>query len=526
MLFKIQQIVMANKKISMSKIRQFVRLYMQGESKLKISLHTGISRNTIKKYLKQIVHLGLTMSEIETMSDEHMDRLFGEQPVKNMGDRHKTLRALFPNMEKELRKRGVTKLRLWSEYKENYPDGFSRSQFYEQYNRWLKHSKPSMHIEHKVGDKMYVDYAGGKLSYIDSETGEVIQAEVFVSILGASQLTYVEATASQKQEDFIQCCENALHYYGGVPQAIVPDNLKSAVVKSSKYEPTLNETYEHFAHHYSTAVLPARAYKPKDKSLVEGAVKIAYQRIYAELRDKEFYSLAELNKAIWEALEKHNNLLLTGRPYSRRQLFEEIEKKVLQPLPSIRFEFKHRQISTVSVNGHVCLREDKHYYSVPYQYIGKKVKILFNRSYVEMYSKYILIARHERIKKHYGYTTIKEHLASTHQFIADWSPERFIRIASEIGAPVEEFVKLVLLNKTHPEQGYKSCMGILGFERRVGKERLIAACSRALDYGIYTYGIIRSILERNLDRIPLPENELLEKPLPEHSNIRGESYYQ
>jgi len=508
----------------MSKIRQFVRLYMKGESKLKISLHTGLSRNTIKKYLKQIVRLGLTMNEIETMSDEHMDRLFGEQPVKEKGQRYKDLRAFFPYMDKELRKRGVTRLRLWREYKAAHPDGLTRSPFYEQYKRWLKLSKPSMHMEHKVGDKMYVDFAGDKLSYVEMETGEIIQAEVFVSILGASQLTYVEATASQRQEDFIQCCENALHYYGGVPQAIVPDNLKPAVIKSSKYEPTLNETYDHFAYHYSTAVLPARAYKPKDKSLVEGAVKIAYQRIYAELRDKVFYSLAELNKAIWEAMEKHNNLLLSGRPYSRRQLFEEMEKKVLQPLPTIRFEFKHRQVSTVSVNGHVCLREDKHYYSVPYQYIGKKVKILFNRSYVEIFFKYGLIARHERIKKDYGYTTIKEHLASTHQFIADWSPERFIGLASEIGAPVEEFIKLVLINKPHPEQGYKSCMGILSFERKVGKERLIAACSRALDYGIYNYAIIKNILERNLDRLPIPE--LSEKAIPEHSNIRGGTYYQ
>ena len=514
---------MANKMISMSKIRQFLRMYMQGESKLKISVRSGIARNTIKKYLNRIVRLGLTLKEVELMSDEHLDQLFAEQPMKDKGERYNMARAFFPYMEKELSKRGVTKMRLWSEYITKHPDGYSRSQFHDLYNRWLRHSKPSMHIEHKVGDKMYIDYAGGKLSYVEMETGEIIPVEVFVSILGASQLTYFEGTTSQKQEDFIQCCENALHYYGGVPQAIVPDNLKSAVVKSSKYEPTLNETYEHFAYHYSTTILPARAYKPKDKSLVEGAVKIAYQRIYAELRDKVFYSLAELNKAIWEAMEKHNNLLLSGRPYSRRQLFEEIEKKVLQPLPTIRFEFKHRQVSTVSVNGHVCLREDKHYYSVPYQYIGKKVKILFNRSYVEMYYKYVLIARHERIKKNYGYTTIKDHLASTHQFIADWSPERFIGMASEIGAPVEEFIKLVLLNKQHPEQGYKSCMGILSFERRVGKERLIAACSRALDCGIYTYAIIRNILERNLDRIPVPE--LVEKTIPQHSNIRGESYY-
>ncbi|NVO03847.1 MAG: IS21 family transposase [Bacteroidetes bacterium] len=515
---------MANKIISMSKIRQVLRMYMQGESKLKISVRSGIARNTIKKYLNRIIHLGLTLNEVEAMSDVHLDQLFGEQPVQDKGDRYNTLKEQFPYIEKELRKRGVTRERLWQEYIVKYPDGYRRSQFSENYNRWLKLSKPSMHMEHKAGDKMYVDYAGGKLSYVDQETGEVVPVEVFVSILGASQLTYVEATASQKLEDFVQCCENALHFYGGVPNAIVPDNLKSAVTKSSKYEPTINETYEHFAYHYSTVVLPARAYKPKDKALVEGTVRIVYQRIYAEIRNNEYYSLREVNEAVWKELEKLNNLILTGRPYSRRQLFDDVEKKVLRPLPSFRFEFKHRQLCTVSGNGHICLREDKHYYSVPYQYIGKKVKILFNRSYVEIFFKYGLIARHERLKKIYGYTTAKEHMASTHQFIADWSPEKFINLAAEIGAPVEEFIKLVLTNKPHPEQGYKSCMGILSYERKVGRDRLIAACSRALDYNTYSYAIIKNILERNLDKMPVPE--ILEQLIPEHSNIRGESYYQ
>ncbi len=515
---------MANKIISMSKIRQILRMYVQGESKLKISENTGIARNTLKKYLKRIIQMGLTIFELEAMSDEHLDRLFSEQPAKPKGDRYDTLKAMFPYIQKELLKRGFTRQRLWLKYISEHPDGYKRAQFQVHYNTWLKQSKPSMHIEHKAGDKMYIDFAGGKLPYIDKDTGEIHQAEVFVSILGASQLTYIEATHSQKQEDFIQCCENALHYYGGVPLAIVPDNLKSAVIKSSKYEPTLNETYEHFAYHYSTAVLPARAYKPKDKSLVEGAVKIAYRRVYAEINGKEAYSLSELNKMIWEALEKHNNTMLTGRPYSRRQLFDEVEKSVLQSLPGFRFEYKYRQMCTVSPNGHVCLREDKHYYSVPYEFIGKKVKMLFNRNYVELFFKYGLIARHERVKRIYGYTTVKEHMASAHQFIADWNPERFISQAAEVGAPVEEFIRRVLINKPHPEQGYKSCMGILSFERKVGKQRLIAACTRALDYGTYSYAIVKNILERNLDTITDPE--LSEKALPEHNNIRGKLYYK
>lgn len=508
----------------MSKIRQILRMYTQGESKLKISDHSGVARNTLKKYIKRFIRLGLTQDEIESMSDEQLDKLFGEQPVKDRGARYDTLKALFPHIEKELRKRGITRLRLWSEYKSKHPDGYSRSQFCELYNAWLKISHPTMHIEHKVGDKMYIDFAGGKLSYIDKQTGEIIENEVFVAILGASQLTYIEATESQKQEDFIQCCENALHYYGGVPQAIVPDNLRSAVTKSSKYEPTLNETYEHFAYHYSTAVLPTRAYKPKDKSLVEGAVKIAYRRIYAELYGTNYYSLEELNLAIKEALEKHNNTRLTDRNYSRREFFEETEKAVLQPLPSHRFEFKRRQLCTVASNGHVCLREDKHYYSVPYQYIGKKVKILYNRNYVEVFFKYGLITCHERGRKMYRYTTVKEHLATAHQFIADWNPEKFISMAGDIGESVQKFVRKVLEHKPHPEQAYKSCMGILHFERKVGKERLNAACDRALDYGTYSYSIIKSILERNLDMINEPQEDL--QCIPEHDNIRGKSYYQ
>jgi transposase len=515
---------MANKIINMSKIRQILRLYTQGESKLKISELSGVARNTLKKYIKRFISLGLTQDDIETMSDEHLDQMFGEQLIKDLGERYSTLKVLFPYFAKELRKRGVTRLRLWQEYIAQHPDGYGKSQFSEHYNVWLKRINPTMHIEHKVGDKLYIDYAGGKLSYIDKETAEIIESEVFVAILGASQLTYVEASQSQKQEDFIQCCENALHFFGGVPQAIVPDNLKSAVIKSSKYEPTLNETYEHFAYHYNTAVLPARAYKPKDKSLVEGAVKIAYRRIYAELNEKEFYSLEELNQAIWQALDKHNNILLTGRHYSRKQLFEETEKGVLQALPPHRFEFKRRQIATVASNGHVCLREDKHYYSVPFQYLGKKVKILYNRSYVEIFFKYGLIARHERNRRMYGYTTVKEHLASTHQFIADWNPDRFISMAAEVGESAQEFVQQILKHKPHPEQAYKSCMGILHFERKVGKTRLNNACNRALDYGTYSYAIIKNILERNLDLVTESEKEL--HNIPEHGNIRGKSYYQ
>jgi transposase len=268
--------IMANKKTDMSKIRQMLRLYHQGESKLQISDLTGVSRNTLKKYLKIYVRLGLSLPEIEVLSDQELDHLFGENLLPEPSEKYKTLESFFPTMEKKLKKRGITRQILWEEYIASHPDGYQVTQFKYHYQQWLKRSKPVMHIEHIAGDKMYVDFSGEKLHLVDKETGEITEVEVFLSVLGASQLLYMESTYSQCKEDFINCCEHALISYEGVPKAIVPDNLKSAVIKSSLYEPTLNQAFENFALHYNTTVLPARSYKPKDKSLVEGAVRIAY----------------------------------------------------------------------------------------------------------------------------------------------------------------------------------------------------------------------------------------------------------
>ena len=514
---------MANKTKDMSKVRQMLRLYSQGESKLKISELTGVSRNTLKKYLKRYVQLGLSMVDLEQKSDKELDLLFGENLLPEPSERFKTLEHYFPQIEKGLKKRGVTRTMLWEKYIAQHPDGFKLSQFKKHYQVWLKRSKPVMHINHIAGDKMYIDYAGEKLSFIDKETGEVFEVEVFVSVLGASQLTYVEASLSQQKEDFITACEHALLYYGGVPKAIVPDNLKSAVTKSDRYEPSLNQSFENFGYHYNTAILPARVYKPKDKSLVEGGVKIAYSRIYAVLDQQVFYSLEDINLAIKEALEIHNNTKLTNRPYSRRELFEDIERQALQELPSLGYEFKRQQFATISVNGHVCLTEDKHYYSVPFQCIGKKVKILYTPTSVEIFYKYNSIAFFLRDRKLFGYSTNVDHLASTHKFITEWTPERFIKWAESIDVSVKEFIIRLMENKSHPEQSYKACQGVLGYERKVGRPRLINACKRAIEYGSYSYHAIKAILENRYDE--LPETELVSE-LPLHENIRGENYYQ
>lgn len=516
---------MANKPVSMSKIRHVLQLVSQGRSKLLIARQTGVSRNTLKKYLKEFERSGLSFTEVNGLSDADLEALFIKPLEKPVDPRLQTLFSLFPGMDKELKRKGVTRFLLWQEYRRTHADGYGISQFKHYFAGWRAQVNPSMRMEHKAGDKLYVDFAGDKLTIIDKQSGEVQPVEIFVAILGASQLTYVEAVMSQQKEDFIAACEGALHYYGGVPAAIVPDNLKSAVIKSSKYEPVLNETFADFAQHYGTTVLPARAYHPQDKALVEGAVKIVYTRIYAKLRTAQYFTLDELNNAILIALEQHNAAPLKGRNYSRRQQFEEVERHALAPLPPLRYELKKHVFATVMKNGHVSLSADKHYYSVPYRFIGKKVKLMYSRNTVEVFYHYERIALHKRTKSPYNYTTDKEHMASTHRFVSDWTPERFLNWAATIHDDVRLYILKILDRKQHPEQGYKSCVGILSFAKKVGNERLIKACQRALGYGIYNYKTIQSILEKGMDTCDeSEENKQLEMPL--HENIRGEQYYQ
>ena len=314
-----------------------------------------------------------------------------------------------------------------------------------------------------------------------------------------------------------------MHYFGGVPAAIVPDNLKSAVTKSNRYEPTLNETFLDFSEHYGTTVLPARAYKPRDKSLVEGAVKILYTRIYSILKEQQFFDLKSLNQSILILLEKHNNANMTGRPYSRRQLFEELERDQLCLLPQQYYEVRKQALVTVLNNGHVILGEDKHYYSVPYQYIRKKVKILYSAKNVEIFYGYGRIAVHPRVKSPHHYSTLAEHMASTHRFATEWTPQRFIDWAASIDQDVKVLITNILNKKQHPEQAYKSCMGILSLTKKVGKERLVKACGKSLEYGIYNYMMVQNILDRGLDQM---EEEQQEESIPSHKNIRGSNYYK
>ena len=514
---------MANKNITMSKLRNILHMYCYKSGTRKISERTGISRTTVIKYLDRYRKLQIPWDELSLYSDKDLDALFHPEPTVEPTAKEKTLYAFFPYAEKQLKYTGVTLCKLWEEYFSQHPDGYQSTAFYKHYNRYKYRSHPSMHMTHKAGDKMFVDYAGEKLEVIDIVTGEIKKVEVFVAILGASQLTYVEAVESQSLEDFILCSENAVHFFGGAPSAIVPDNLKSAVTKTSKYEPQINENFEAFAEHYGMSVVPARAYKPKDKALVEGAVKITYNRIYTNLRQQQFTSVAMLNESIRLHLQNHNSQNFTGRKYSRQQQFDEMEKQTLQPLPLMRYEMRKSVVITVMVNGYVRLHCDKHCYSVPYKYIGRKVKMFYSKSKVEVYYKYEQIASHDRIKSPHNYTTERTHMASTHQFMTERTPAFYIDAGNKISEAVGLYIEQVLERKKYPEQGYRSCQGILSFAKRYGHQRLTNACKRAHEVGYFNYKIIETFLQKNIDAYHEEEPTL---PMPAHPNIRGKEYYQ
>ena len=520
---------MSNKLIVMSKVRNIIRLYTEGVSKQSIGDRTGLPRNSVKKYIRLFLASDKSLEELEQMGDTELEQFFMDMVPRHYVEddpRYIAAVAFFPGMEKALKHRENTKEKQWQQYIALNPDGYRVSQFKGYYIKWLKVRNPVMHMEHKAGEKMYVDYAGQKLHLIDPESGQEVPVEVFVAILGASQLTYVEASYSQKKEDFIGSCENALHFFGGVPNAIVTDNLKSAVIKGNRYEPTLNEAFRDFVSHYTMSALPAAPYKPKYKALVEGAVKIIYRTIYGMVKERVYSSLELINKAIGEALEQHNNRLLQNRPFSRRQLFEETERQTLRPLADHRYELKHRMIVTVMKNNYVNLTEDKHYYSVPYHFIGKKVTLLYSQSVVEVYHRYERIAIHNRSRQPYLYTTVNEHLASKHRYMSDWNPNTFIERAEEVGPETKQYIIELLNTRQHPEQTYRSCQGVLSFAARVGKERLNNACRRALQYGDYGYQTIKAILERGLDGNTDEAEPGSDQPLPPHDNIRGKNYYR
>lgn len=514
---------MAGKIIDMSKIKQIIRLRQGGMGLQPIAHAVGASRNTVKKYLRLIEARAYATEELLSLDDPALEALFVE-PVADEALRLQALSDLFPYFDKELTRVGVTRWVLWGEYRRSHPDGYSYSRFCEYYQQWRQHKSATMHLEHSPGDKLFIDFTGKKLAITDPHTGAMTDVEVYVAVLGYSQLTYVEAVASQKKEAFIRATENALHYFGGVPKVLVPDNLKSAVHKADKYEAEPNGDFLDFANHYQAAILPARSYKPRDKALVEKAVDITYSRVFAPLRNEVFHSLGALNRAIRTLADQHNNTSFRRRPQSRRQLFDQEEKTCLTPLPVSRYEWKQSREVTVMKNGHVQIHADKHYYSVPYRFIGCKVKLIYSASEVAVWYKRERIAWHPRDLKPHGYTTVKEHMPSAHRFVSEWNPDKFINWAGAIAPVVGAYVRRILDTTPYPEQAYRSCVGILSFEKKYGRDRLVKAVERAFHYQAYSYTIIRRILQQGLDQLNFEDPHT--PSLPEHDNIRGPEAYQ
>ena len=508
----------------MSKLKHILRLRSNGVPLQTIAKASGLSRNTVKKYLRLIEIKQLEHEDLLKMDDAVLEALLND-PDRQDHARYQSLASLFGSIEKELSRTGVNRWVLWGEYRLLHPDGYSYSQFCDYYRQWKKTMAGSFHQTHQPGEKMFIDYTGKRLSFVDPQSGEVTEVEVYVAVLGYSQLTYVEAVETQKKEDFISATENALHFFGGVPRVLIPDNLKSAVQKADKYEAEINTAFMDFANHYGTTVLPARSRKPKDKSIVEKTVSIVYSRIFAALRDRIFYCLSSLNQAIIELLVIHNQQNFQQRSESRSELFDLQEKQALMPLATERYEIRVFKEVTVMKNGYIQIYEDKHSYTVPYRFIGQKVKLIYSASHVYVYYKKERIAYHRRVKK-YGYTTTPEHLSSTNKFVSEWNPDKFISWAGAIAPVVREYIIQILDSASYPEQAYRSCVGILSYEKKVGAARLIKAIERATNYGAFNYTMIKRILETGLDKIAFGEDEGSQSSLPFHENIRGPQDYQ
>ena len=515
---------MPKNRISVEKIREILRLCLELKYSLRdAAIALGVSKTTVGEYIAEFKRTGLSYQQIIQMRDTEVVELF-EKGNKSSNPLYEELSKDFQYIEKELKRTGVTLSRLWEEYRQHHMDGFSYSRFCHHYKMWKGKQNPGMHMDHKAGDIMYMDFTGKKMHVVDPVTGEIREAETFVAILGASQLTYVEFTFSQSMEDWIMVNENAFIYYGGVTRGISPDNLKSAVTKACNYEPLVNETYNDLARHYGTVILPTRPGKPKDKPLVENAVNLMYQRVFAPLRNMTFFSLRELNEDAWKQLEKHNDTPFQKRDISRRQLFDDIEKSELQALPVDRYELRRYQMIRAQFNYHVYLKEDKHYYSIPYHYTGRRVKIIYTARMVEIYKDNIRITLHQRNRKPYGYTTIKEHMPSQHQFVDGWNPDRFINWATKMGGYVKEFIQLMLDQREHPQQAFKACMGVLNLGKKYDEKALQLVCKKAIEINSISYRFIANSLMNKTYK--MEEEDSGDLRLPFHDNIRGKDNYK
>jgi transposase len=513
---------MDNKRIKMSTVKQILRLHQEGKGMKTIARIVGVSKNTVKAYVHTTSRYGLSLPSLLEMEDMALSELLNAPPQDACNGRLEYFKSQLAYWEKELHRPGVTRYLLWQEYRIGQPSGYSYTQFCYHLQQHLKAASSSMVMHHQAGDKLFIDFSGKKLLYYDPLAGEEKQAEVLIGVLGYSQKACVVALESQNSEDFILGMNKILRYLGGVPAAIVPDNLKAAVVKSDRYEPIVNRIFEDFANHYQTAVVPARVLHPKDKALVENMVKITYSRIFAPLRDQVFRSIYELNEAISEHLEKHNAALFQGKDHSRNDLYEN-EKGLLKPLPPEPFITRKYRSYTVQKNAHICLSEDAHYYSVPYAYLGQKVEVIYTHNRVSIYHKFKLLATHLRTRKKHAYTTVEEHLPSRYRDYKDRSPDYYRTRAQAYGVEFTELINRILMRKMHVEQNYKSCDGVLRLAAKTPADVFRNACLIALQAGSCHYRFIEQLIANGMAKNYTPP---VEPPLsPRHENLRGKSFF-
>ncbi len=513
---------MAGKPKRMSQIKQLILLHKQGIGKKTIARTLGISKNTVKSYLTKIETGELDIDTLLLLEEPVLaSKLFAGTPSYKE-DRYEHLKTHLAYYVNELNKTGVTRKTLWDEYILDHPDGYRFTQFCYHVNQYLQAQNPSMVLEHKAGDKLFIDFAGKKLSYVDIETGEIISCQVFVACLPYSDYGFAMAVPSQSVEDFIHALTCCLKELGGIPQTLVTDNLKSAVIKANRYEPGINKVLEDFANHYRTTITPTRACKPKDKALVENQVKLIYNRVYAKLRKIQFFDLHSLNNAIRQKVKAHNQTRMQQKEYCREEKFLSDEKHTLKPLPVNTFEIKYYKELKVAKNNHIYLNDDKHYYSVPYMYIGCRVKVIYTRSMVYIYSKTEKIATHLRSYKKGKYTTVKEHLCSSHQNYLDRSPEYYLNKAHLQSKQLYELFQHIFKQDKYPEQLYRTCDGLFSLQRKTEPILFEGACKLAIEYQNYSYGFISNIIKNKVITHEIKN----EPPLPEHGNKRGSGYYK
>ena len=502
----------------MRKIREVLRLWTAGRSQRQIAASTGIGQSTVGEYLARARRAGVDASS--DLDDAALERaLYPPRPT--LPDAARSLPD-WAAVHRELKRKGVTLFLLWEEYKAAHPEGFQYSWFCEHYRAWAGKLDLVMRQPHRAGEALFVDYAGHTVPVIDPATGELHEAQVFVAALGASSYTFAEATWTQSLPDWLASHQRAFTFLGGVPETVVPDNLKSGVTRSHRYEPDINPSYAEMAAHYGLTVLPTRVAKPRDKAKVEVGVQIVERWILAALRHRQFFSLAELNAAIAELLIRLNERPFKKLPGCRRELFEQLDRPALAPLPAQPYSFAAWKKARVNIDYHIEI--ERHYYSVPYQLVKAEVEARISAHTVEILHRGRRVASHRRAARPGGYTTVVEHMPRPHREYAEWTPRRLVEWAERTGPATGRLVAEILGHRRHPQQGFRSCLGILRLGKTYGEPRLEAACLRALAIGATSFKSIDSILKHGLDQQPLPE-PATPAPAIDHDNVRGPTYY-